>query len=120
MSRSHRPARTGEPIAPNKMALFAPSVGRHAACSVSQRKVQTMKKTRIALWAVVVVLLPFFACNSEKSYPVSFLCEADGGAGCPPGNECPVVPEGPDACGGDLPGTFGHPPMPIDMARPVG
>ena len=79
-----------------------------------------MKKTRIALWAVVAVLLPFCACDSEKTYPVSFVCEADAGASCPPGNECPVVPEGPGACGGDLPGSFGHAPMPIDMARPVG
>ena len=66
----------------------------------------------------VALLLPSLACG-EKTYPVTFVCVPDGGAACPPGGECPVVPEGAGACG-DVPGVLGHPATPIDMARPVG
>jgi hypothetical protein len=76
-------------------------------------------RTPVVLLSAVAVLLPLSACDSDKTYSVSFVCESDGGAGCPSGDECPVVPEGTDACG-DVPGVLGHEPMPIDMARPVG
>ena len=57
--------------------------------------------------------------GAGTTYSFTFVCEADGGAPCPPGGECPVVPEGSGTCG-DLPGLLGHPAIPIDMARPVG
>jgi hypothetical protein len=72
-------------------------------------------KTRIAFAAVALLL---FACG-EKTYSLSFVCEPTGGVQCPPGDECPVVPEESSACG-DLPAVLGHAPIPIDMARPVG
>jgi len=75
-------------------------------------------KTRIAFAAAVTLLLSSFACG-EKTYSLKFVCESTGGAQCPPGDECPVVPEGSSACG-DLPGVLGHAPIPIEMARPVG
>jgi hypothetical protein len=102
-------------------------------------------RTRLAFAAAIALLLSSFACNSGslggatdgaggttggtdggtggdtgKTYPVTFVCQPDGGPDCPPGEECPVVPEGPDTCGDDLGGTYGHPILPIDMARPVG
>jgi len=76
-------------------------------------------KTRSALAAAVLLLLPLVACDSGETYPLTFVCDPAGGPGCPAGDQCPVVPEGSGACG-DLPGVLGHPPTPIDMARPVG
>ena len=73
-------------------------------------------RTRIAVAVAVVLLMPSLAC--DPSYSLSFTCEPDGGAECPPG-PCPVVPEGTDACG-DVPSVLGHPAIPIDMARPLG
>ena len=76
-------------------------------------------KTRIP-FAAVALLLSSFACGGEKTYSLRFVCEStDGGTYCPPGNECPIVPEASSSCG-DLPGVLGHPPIPIVMARPVG
>src|SRR5439155_354315 len=75
-------------------------------------------KIRLVFAALGVLLSPF-ACSSARTYPVTFVCEADAGAECPDGERCPVVPEGPNACG-DLPEVLGHPSMPIDEARPAG
>jgi len=73
---------------------------------------------RIAFAVAVALLLPSLAC--DRTYPVTFRCQQpDGGAACPAGDECPVVPRGPDACG-DAPGLFGHAPTPVDMGRPLG
>jgi hypothetical protein len=74
-------------------------------------------KIRIAFAAAVALLLPLLAC--DKTYPVTFVCEPDGGASCPPGDPCPVVPVAPDACG-DVPALGNQPPTPVDMGRPLG
>jgi hypothetical protein len=76
-------------------------------------------KIRLALGATIVLLLPSLACDSEKTYPVTFVCEPTAGPACPPGTECPALPLGADTCG-DLPGLFGHPPTPVTTGRPVG
>jgi|SRR4051812_14752059 hypothetical protein len=75
-------------------------------------------KARIAFATLSLLLLSSFGCG-PKTYPLTFVCEADGGAECPAGEVCPIVPEGPNACG-DLPSVLGHDPIPIDMARPRG
>ena len=60
-----------------------------------------------------------FACDSAKTYPVTFVCDPTAGTTCPPGTECPVLPLGADSCG-DLPGVLGHPSTPVTTGRPVG
>ncbi len=76
-------------------------------------------KIRLVVGAAIIFLLPSLACDSAKSYPVSFVCDSTGGTACPPGTECPEVPLGTDNCG-DLPGMFGHPATTVTKGRPVG
>ena len=75
--------------------------------------------TRLALVAAIAFLLPAFACDSAKTYPVTFVCEPTAGAECPPGEACPALPFGSDTCG-DLPGLFGHPTTTVTTGRPLG
>jgi hypothetical protein len=76
-------------------------------------------KIRLA-WGVAVILLGSpLACDSSKTYPVSFVCDSSGGPDCPAGAECPALPLGADACG-ELPGLFGHPATPVTTGRPIG
>jgi hypothetical protein len=56
---------------------------------------------------------------NDVSYPVTFRCEADGGADCPSGQPCPEVPLSSSSCG-DLPGVLGHAPTPQTVGRPIG
>lgn len=76
-------------------------------------------KHRLALSVAIVALLSSLACDSSKTYPVTFFCDPNGGAACPPGTSCPALTLGTDTCG-DLPGLFGHPTTPVKMGRPVG
>lgn len=76
-------------------------------------------KRRLVLGAAVILLSMSPACESEKPYPVRFICESNGGTECPPGSECPELPLGLDTRG-DLPGLFGHPSTPVTKGRPVG
>jgi hypothetical protein len=76
-------------------------------------------KIRLFFGAAIVFFLPCFACESGKTYPVTFVCEPTGGLTCPPEGECPALPLGSDTCG-DLPGLFGHPPTSVTVGRPVG
>src|SRR5262245_12301051 len=48
--------------------------------------------------------------GGARSYPFTFVCESNSGPQCPPGEECPVVPEGSETCG-DLPGLLGQLPI---------
>jgi hypothetical protein len=76
-------------------------------------------KIRLVLAVALIVLFPLSACDSEKAYPLKFICDPNGGPACPPGSECPELPLGADTCG-DLPGLFGHPSTPVTTGRPVG
>jgi hypothetical protein len=76
-------------------------------------------KVRLVLGAVIIFLYPSLACDSPRTYPVTFVCDSTADSACPPGAECPTLPLGTDSCG-DLPGLFGHPATPVAIGRPVG
>ncbi|HET6281502.1 MAG TPA: hypothetical protein VFH73_11055 [Polyangia bacterium] len=72
---------------------------------------------RRTIFAALTFTLLAVACDSD--YPVSFICEPNGGADCPAGKACPTVPLGSGGCE-DLPGLFGHQPTKVPAGRPRG
>jgi hypothetical protein len=76
------------------------------------------RSIRLAVIAAIAVSLPS-ACDTDKTYPVTFVCASNTGASCPLGEACPELPLSSDSCG-DLPGLFGHPATPETTGRPVG
>jgi hypothetical protein len=69
-------------------------------------------------WGLTLALV---LCGSGcgRDYPMSFKCDDHHEDLCPTGAECPEVPLDSSSCG-ELPGLFGHEPIPTNTARPMG
>ena len=54
----------------------------------------------------------------EGAYTTAFTCTSVGGAACPEGETCPMLPLG-EGCAG-VPSVLGHAPLEIDGGVPMG
>ena len=72
-------------------------------------------RMRLLQWTLAVYLMCLAACTHD----VSFWCVDPGYSSCPLNEVCPELALGSGGCE-ELPGLFGHAPIPVTVGRPVG